>query len=130
MAAGLAQLIVAGVFPFSHHWILPVMALALVLQTRLFPRGGPVAPFVACSVLLLGVSVARLETITLSHHLIHFSMAFGLGAVLHRILSRWPSSELWQRANRSWTGLFLAVALVSAFLAWRQGIWWGIRDGT
>lgn len=130
MAAGFAQLTVTGIFPFSHHWIFPVMALALLTQTVTFPRGGPVAPFAVCSLLLLGVAVARLETIWLSHHLIHFALAFALCGVLHRILAGWPSSANWQRANRSWAGLFLAVAAVAAFLAWRQGIWWGIRDGT
>lgn len=129
-AAGFAQLVVTGLFPFSHHWIFPVMALALLVQTRMFPGGGPVAPFVACSLLLLGVAVARLETIILSHHLIHFAMAFGLGAALHRALSRWPSTPAWATANRRWAGLFLAVAVVAAFLAWRQEIWWGLDDGT
>lgn len=129
-AGGFAQLVITGIFPFSHHWIFPVMGVALIIQTRMFPRGGPVAPFAGCSLLLLGVAVARLETIWLSHHLIHFALAFGLGAMLHAILSRWPSSLLWRLANRRWAALFSAVAVVAAWFAWRHGIWWGIHDGT
>lgn len=130
LAGVFAQLVITGIFPFSHHWIFPVMAAALVTQTFSFPNGGPVVAFAVCSLLLLGVGVARLETITLSHHLIHFALAFGLCARLHRILAGWPSPEAWRTANRRWAGFFAAVAVVAAVIAWRRGIWWGIHDGT
>ena len=126
-AAVVAQLIIAGIFPWTHHWIFAILAAWLLLQSLAFPRGGPVAGLVASSVLLFGVAVARLETITLSHHLIHFSIGFAVGALLHARMAVWPTSEPWRKANRSWAWSYLAIAVASALLAVRQGIWW--NDG-
>ncbi len=129
-AIGWMQAIVTGLFPWSHHWIFPGIALQLLAQTFLFRRRGPVAPFAGLATLLLAIAVARLPTITASHHLVHFAMAFGLTAALHWRMAAWESPPAWRRANRWWAGGYATVAVVSALIAWRLGIWWGISDGT
>ena len=125
------QAIIAGLFPWSHHWIFPIMAGLLLAQTWLFKGRGPVGSFVGLSLLLLGIAVARLPTIAASHHLILFSMAFALAAVLYWRLAAWAGpSSAWRVATRWCAMLYAVVAVASALLAWRLGIWWGIADGT
>ena len=130
LAAVFAQLVISGVFPWSHHWIFPVMAALILAQTFGFRRTGPVAGFVAANVVLLAVAAARLETIRLSHHLIHFALAYAIGAVTHRQLARWDAGPGWASANRRWARTLAFVAVGAALLALRDGIWWGLRDGT
>lgn len=130
VAGVLAQLIISGIFPWSHHWIFPMMAALILAQTFGFRRTGPVAGFVAADVVLLGTAAARLETIWLSHHLVHFALAYGIAAVTHVRLARWDAGPGWAQANRGWARTLAAVAVGAAYLAWRNGIWWGLRDGT
>jgi hypothetical protein len=129
-ALGWMQAILTGLFPWSHHWIFPCIAVQLLAQAFLFRTRGPGAALAGLSALLLGIAVARLPTIHASHHLIHFAMAFGLCAVLHRRLAGWAAPAPWPALHRWWAVLYAAVAVVSALLAWHAGIWWGIRDGT
>jgi hypothetical protein len=129
VAAMAMQAIITGVFPFSHHWIIPFMAAVLLAQSTLFFNRGPVWPLAALSLFLLAIGVARLRTIWESHHLIHLAFAFALCAVHHQRLSAWASPPFWQMANRRWGVVFMVVAAWAAVLAWRQGIWWGINTG-
>jgi len=124
------QAIITGLFPYSHHWILPGMALVLLAQSAGFRDRGPVWPLTALSVLLVGIGAARLRTIWESHHLVHLALALGLCAVHHERLSRWQAPPAWSEANRRWAGSLGGVALLAAAFAWRQGIWWGLAAGS
>lgn len=124
------QAIVTGLFPFSHHWILPAMAALLLAQSAGFRDRGPVWPLTALSVLLVGIGVARLRTIWESHHLVHLALALGLCAAHHERLARWQAPPAWQEANRRWAASLGGAALLAAALAWRQGIWWGLSEGS
>ncbi len=128
--AGMAmQAIITGIFPFSHHWIIPFMATVLFFQSVAFFNRGPVWPLTGLSLFLLGIGVARLRTIWESHHLIHLALAFAICAAHHRRLSAWISPPAWQAANRRWAATIAAVAVAAAMVAWRQGIWWGLSTG-
>ncbi len=124
----LMQAIISGVFPWSHHWFFPVMEAALLLQV-LATRGRGWA-LAACSLFVLLVAIARIETIHLSHHLIHFALTFGLAAGVHGRVARASAPGAWRSANRGWAAAFVGVALLAAVIAIRQGVWWGLRDGT
>lgn len=129
-AIGWMQAIITGLFPWSHHWIFPGIAVQLLVQAFLFRRRGPVLPFAGLTALLLAIAIARLPTIAASHHLIHFAMAFALSSILHWRMAFWESSPAWGKANRWWAAGYAVVAAAAAVLAWRSGIWWGISDGT
>jgi len=126
----LMQAIITGLFPFSHHWIFPGMAVILLAQSAGFRDRGPVWPLASLSVLLLGIGVARLGTIIQSHHLVHLALAFGIGALHHACLASWGSPPAWRQANRRWAASLALVALTGAAIAWRQGIWWGLTAGS
>jgi hypothetical protein len=129
VAAMAMQAVITGLFPYSHHWIFPFMAVVLLVQSAAFFNRGPVWPLTSLSLFLLGIGVARLRTIWESHHLIHLAMAFGICAVHHHRLAGWASPSMWTQANRRWTTVFGVVAIWAAALAWRQGIWWGLEPG-
>jgi hypothetical protein len=125
---GAATAFVAGAVPVSHHWLIPFHEFLLLAQAWLLPRP-PAVALTGLSLLVLGVAAARLETIWLSHHLIHFSMAYALAAPLHGMLAARVESPAWRAMQRRYAWGFLAVAAAAAAFAWRQGIWWGLRDG-
>lgn len=127
-ATVLMQLVTAGLFPWSHHWVLPIVEGALLAQV--LATGGRGWALAACSLLLLAITVARRETIWLSHHLIHFALTFALAAPLHARVAVTALPGSWRTSNRWWAAGFGLVAILAAALAVRQGIWWGIRDGT
>jgi len=119
-----SSLIISGTLGFSHHWLFPLHEAVLLLQVFLFrsPRI-PIRAFTGLSLLVLGVAIARLETIHLSHHLMHFSLAFIAGLTLHYRLGAGRNNPL-KRFNRGVAAICAAVAVVSAIIAVRYGIWW------
>ena len=120
--------IVFGFFGFSHHWLFPLHEAVLLLQVLLFrPPRIPVRALTGLSLLVLGVAAARLETIYLSHHLLQFSLSYLAGSAIHFSLYL-DRKNPWMRINRG-LAIFCAVAsIVSVVIAWRHGIWWGLRE--
>lgn len=121
--------VLSGKAGFSHHWLIPFHEAALLGQVVVLGRRAPARVFLVLSLLVLGVSVARMETIFLSHHLIHMSMAWGLAAALHRRLSL-VSGAAAGKVNSSLAVLAAAWAVITLTAALLHGIWWGISDGT
>jgi len=121
-----ASLIVSGTFGFTHHWLFLLHEVVLLAQVFLFkPPFLAVRTLTGLSLLVLGVAVARLETIYLSHHLMQFSLAFIAGAPLHLRLYAGRKNPM-RRFNGGMAILCAVVALVSAAIAWQYGIWWGL----
>jgi hypothetical protein len=110
----------------SHHWIFPLHA-GLIFAQGFLLRGRYMPATIACiSFLLLGISLARLETIYLSHHLVHFSLAWAFAFGLHLRLGIRSGAGAFRNLNLLWAGLCGISAIASFFVAFRQGIWWGI----
>lgn len=127
--------VLSGAVAVSHHWLMPFHEGLLFLQVVVLGRsargapGAPVRTLGFLSLVVLGISVARLETMFLSHHLIHLALAWAIGAFLHRRLAALRTAP-WRTFNGSfavlaalWAGLTLVVAVSS-------GVWWGIGGGT
>ena len=120
--------VLSGAVAVSHHWLMPFHEGLLFLQVVVLGRGAPGAPVRTLgflSLVVLGISVARLETIFLSHHLIHLALTWTIGAFLHRRLATLRAAPC-RTFNGSfavlaalWAGLTLVVAVSS-------GVWWGI----
>jgi len=119
-----SSLIVSGSFGFSHHWLFLLHEVVLLAQVFLLkPPYLPVRTLASLSLLVLGVAIARLETIYLSHHLMQFSLAFIAGIFLHlRLYSGRKNS--WRRFNGGLAVFCAVVAVTSAVIALRYGIWW------
>ena len=121
--------VLSGAVAVSHHWLMPFHEGLLYLQVVFLGPGAPVRMLAFLSLLVLGISVARLETIFFSHHLLHLSLAWAIGVSLHRRLAALRAAP-WGTFNGSfavlaalWAGLTLVVAVSS-------GVWWGIGGGT
>ena len=97
----------------------------LVQVFLLSPRQIPVRVLTLLSLLILGVAIARLETIYLSHHLMQFSMPFFAGLTLHYRLGAGRKNP-WKHFNRGVAAICALVAFISAVIAIRYGIWWGL----
>ena len=121
-----ASLIVSGAFGFSHHWLFLLHEAVLLAQVFLFrPPFLAVRTLTGLSLLVLGVAVARLETVYLSHHLMQFSLAFIAGIPLHLRLYAGRKNPI-RHINGGLAILCAVVALVSAAIAWHYGIWWNL----
>lgn len=82
------------------------------------------------SAAVLAVSLIRIETIYLSRHMIHFSLAWTAGAIVHlRLRTASKESSLFRRVNAVLAVLCAVAGGISFFLALRQDIWWGIGTG-
>lgn len=114
----------------SHHWIFLILEAILFAQAELL-RGRALQKTVFfLSAAVLSVSLFRIETIYLSRHLIHFSLAWAAGGILHfRLRRTLPDSLLFSRINAILIWLCAVSAAISFILALHQGIWWGIGPG-
>ncbi len=113
----------------SHHWTFPLHEGLLLLQALALKGKGARETVAGISLLILGISLARLETIYLSRHLFHFSLAWALAFLLHCKLGMGSQRGAFRNVNLLWGGLCAIAAIVSLYLALRQGIWWGLGPG-
>jgi len=124
-----ASCVLSGSVRLSHHWLFPFHEGLLLLKVFLLDRRLPVRTLTVLSLLVLGISVARMETIYLSHHLIHLSMAWALGAAIHRRLAATRSSP-WRAFNAPFAVVAAIWMMVTGVVAVTSEIWWGMSDWT
>jgi len=121
-----AQTILSGTIGISHHWLFPFHEALLLVQAAVFRRAWAVKPLAGLSWLIMLLTVARLETIYISHHAIHSALTYAIGAALHVMLGSVRDAP-WRGFNRRFAAACAIGALGTAYAAWKQGIWWGLE---
>jgi hypothetical protein len=115
--------VLSGAVDVSHHWLFPFHEALLLVQALLIRRAWAVKVLTGLSCLVLLLTVARIETIYLSHHLIHAALAWGLGTGVHFALSARPDSS-WRYFNYRLGRSAPLIAGMALVMAVRQGVWW------
>ncbi len=106
------------------------METALLVQANTLNSRRLLKTLFFLSIAVLVVSLFRIETIYLSRHLIQFSLAWAVGGIVHLKLRKALCDSLpFRRINIILALLCALTALISALLAIRLGVWWGIGPG-
>lgn len=114
----------------SHHWIMPLLEGLVLIQAALVRNQRSLKALAVISAAILSVSLLRIETIYLSRHLIHFSLAWAVGGIAHlKLRTVLRDSRFFRQANTILALVSAFIAVTSCLLALRQGIWWGIGPG-